>query len=80
MLGIIIIIFIICAVVSVIKEEKEKQELELFQRQEKKQQEQSSKIINCVPAIDLLCNVALTYETEWTSQKVRLIKTGQSKT
>jgi len=75
MLGIIIIIFIICAVVSVIKEEKEKQELELFQRQEKKQQEQSSKIINCVPAIDLLCNVALTYETEWTSQKVRLIKT-----
>lgn len=74
MLGIIIVIFIICAVVSVIKEEKEKQDLELFQRQEEKK-EQYPKITNCVPAIDLLCNVALTYETEWTSQKVRLIKT-----
>lgn len=75
MLGIIIIIFIICAVVSVIKRGKRKARIRSYSKDKKKQQEQSSKIINCVPAIDLLCNVALTYETEWTSQKVRLIKT-----
>lgn len=55
------------------REKREKRQRELKQQQEF--QEKHSGIIQCVPAIDLLCNVALTYETEWTSQKVRLIKT-----
>ncbi|MEG0687036.1 MAG: DnaJ domain-containing protein [Erysipelotrichales bacterium] len=52
---------------------RERRQRELEKQQESTQQ--NSEIIQCVPAIDLLCNVALTYEANWTPQKVRLIKT-----
>lgn len=53
------------------RERREKRQKELEQQ---KIQQETSRIIQSVPAIDLLCNVALTYESEWTSPKVKTIK------